>query len=46
MIAPLALVLAAPVTLLLRQLPHREARRLGRLLHTRLSACSHIPSSD
>ncbi|WP_217996750.1 cytochrome c oxidase assembly protein [Nocardioides jensenii] len=35
MIAPLALVLAAPVTLLLRQLPHREARRLGRLLHTR-----------
>ena len=35
MIAPLMLVLAAPVTLLLRQLPHRQARRLGRLLHTR-----------
>lgn len=34
MIAPLALVLAAPVTLLLRQLPHRHARRLGRLLNT------------
>jgi putative membrane protein len=35
MVAPLALVLAAPVTLLLRQLPHRHGRRLGGLLHTR-----------
>jgi putative membrane protein len=33
MVAPLALVLGAPVTLLLRQLPQRHARRLGRLLH-------------
>jgi putative membrane protein len=42
MIAPLALVLAAPITLLLRQLPHRQARRLGRLLHTRfIRALSH-----
>ena len=35
MVAPLALVLAAPMTLLLRQLPHRHARRLGRLLRSR-----------
>ncbi len=35
MVAPVPLVLAAPVTLLLRQLPHRHARRLGRLLHHR-----------
>lgn len=32
MLAPLGLVLAAPLTLLLRQLPHRAARRLGRAL--------------
>ena len=32
MVAPLGLVLAAPLTLLLRQLPHRAARRLGRAL--------------
>ncbi len=36
MVAPLGLVLGAPVTLLLRTLPHRFARRLGRLLRTRL----------
>jgi len=36
MVAPLAIVLSAPVTLLLRQLPHRHARRLGRLLHGRV----------
>lgn len=36
MVAPLALVLGAPVTLLLRELPHRHARRLGRLLHSRV----------
>jgi putative membrane protein len=35
MVAPLALVLGAPVTLLLRSLPHRHGRRLGRLLRTR-----------
>lgn len=34
MVGPLALVLGAPVTLLLRTLPHLQARRLGRLLHT------------
>ncbi len=34
MVAPLALVLGAPVTLLLRGLPHRYARRLARLLTT------------
>ena len=33
MLAPLLLVLGAPTTLLLRRLPHRAARRLGRLLH-------------
>lgn len=32
MLAPLLLVLAAPVTLALRALPHATARRLGRLL--------------
>ncbi|MGB7817345.1 MAG: cytochrome c oxidase assembly protein [Ornithinibacter sp.] len=34
MLGPLALVLGAPITLLLRGLPHRYARRLGRLLNT------------
>ena len=34
MVGPLALVLGAPVTLLLRGLPHRHARGLGRLLNT------------
>ena len=33
MVGPLGLVLGAPVTLLLRTLPHASARRLGRLLH-------------
>lgn len=35
MVAPLCLVLGAPVTLLLRRLPHPAGRALGRLLHTR-----------
>jgi putative membrane protein len=35
MVAPVALVLAAPVTLLLRTLPHPAARRLGWLLRSR-----------
>ncbi|WP_051551273.1 cytochrome c oxidase assembly protein [Nocardioides sp. URHA0020] len=34
MVAPLGLALGAPVTLLLRGLPHAAARRLGRALHT------------
>lgn len=34
MVAPLLLVLGTPVTLLLRTLPHRAARRLGSLLNT------------
>jgi putative membrane protein len=34
MLGPLALVLGAPVTLLLRSLPPRRARVLGRLLHS------------
>ncbi|WP_212723066.1 cytochrome c oxidase assembly protein [Nocardioides jishulii] len=34
MVAPLALVLGSPVTLLLRTLPHAAARRLGRLLNS------------
>ncbi len=34
MVGPLALVLGAPVTVLLRGLPHRYARGLGRLLNT------------
>jgi putative membrane protein len=33
MVGPLGMVLGAPVTLLLRTLPHPAARRLGRLLH-------------
>jgi putative membrane protein len=36
MYAPLALVLGAPVSLLLRSLPVRAARAVGRLLHTRV----------
>ncbi|QYC40045.1 Cytochrome c oxidase caa3 assembly factor [Nonomuraea coxensis DSM 45129] len=36
MIAPLGLVLGAPVTLLLRALPRPYARRLGRLLRARV----------
>lgn len=35
MYAPLALVLSAPVTLLLRSLPHRAGRAVGRLLASR-----------
>ncbi len=35
MLAPLLLVLAAPVTLLLRALPHRGAVRVGRMLRSR-----------
>lgn len=34
MVGPVGLVLGAPVTLLLCELPHRHARRLGRLLNT------------
>jgi putative membrane protein len=42
MVAPLALVLGAPVTLLLRTLPVRTARRLTRLLRSRPArAVSH-----
>ena len=33
MVGPLGLILGAPVTLLLRILPHRHARRLGRALN-------------
>lgn len=33
MVAPLGLVLAAPVTLLLRSVPSRTGQRIGRLLH-------------
>jgi putative membrane protein len=36
MFAPLCLVLGAPVTLLLRTLPHRAGRAVGRLLRSRL----------
>lgn len=36
MLAPLALVLGAPVTLALRSLPHRWARVLGRALRSRV----------
>ncbi len=35
MLAPLGLVLAAPVTLLLRSVPSTAGRRLGRMLHSR-----------
>lgn len=35
MVAPLLLVLAAPITLLLRSLPPARARGIGRLLHRR-----------
>jgi putative membrane protein len=42
MLAPLALVLGAPVTLLLRTLPRRAGRFVGRLLRTRvLHAVAH-----
>jgi putative membrane protein len=35
MLAPLGLVLAAPVTLLLRSIPSGAGRRVGRMLHSR-----------
>ncbi|MFI6108023.1 cytochrome c oxidase assembly protein [Streptomyces sp. NPDC051310] len=42
MYAPLALVLGAPVTLLLRTLPVRHARRLSRALRSRsVHVCAH-----
>jgi len=35
MLAPIGLVLGAPLTLILRTVPRRWGRRIGRLLHTR-----------